>query len=488
VAGEGSSENLDQRDSQAASRDVWEVYYLQGARAGYAHTRQTRTTRDGQEGIDIVIANKLALRRFGQEATQEVQLFSRETLDGRLLNFRGETRIGPTPILVEGKVDGDRLLLESRTGGKPVHSSLPWSTEIGGVLAVERSLLAQPMSPGQTRVVELLMPMLNEALVVKNQLKAIGYERTELLDGPRELLRIESEVKLPGGGSIASILWTDRHGETLKTRLEALEMEAFRAPREVALNQSGGVDLDLGYDTIVPVAKPIPDPHHKRMIRYRVHLQRGDPSAVFVSDPTQQVRAVDSHTAEVTVRAIRPGGGSQPSDGQPRGFTEADIQPNSLIQSDDPQVRTLAIEAIGSEQDPSRKAALLERFVHDRIRAKNFSQTLATAADVARTLEGDCTEHAMLLAALARAVHIPARIAIGLVYVSSQQGFGYHMWNDLWIDGQWTPFDATLGQGGIGAGHLKLGQSNLAEGSAMSCFLPVANVIGQLSIDVLEVN
>jgi hypothetical protein len=62
------------------------------------------------------------------------------------------------------------------------------------------------------------------------------------------------------------------------------------------------------------------------------------------------------------------------------------------------------------------------------------------------------------------------------------------MWDDLWIDGQWTPFDATLGQGGIGAGHLKLGQSNLAEGSAMSCFLPVANVIGQLSIDVLEVN
>ena len=41
----------------------------------------------------------------------------------------------------------------------------------------------------------------------------------------------------------------------------------------------------------------------------------------------------------------------------------------------------------------------------------------ATAAEVARSREGDCTEHAVLLAALARARGIPARVAMGLVYV-----------------------------------------------------------------------
>ena len=130
-------------------------------------------------------------------------------------------------------------------------------------------------------------------------------------------------------------------------------------------------------------------------------------------------------------------------------------------------------------------AKLLEEFVRRSIKEKNFSQAFASAADVANTLEGDCTEHAVLLAALARANGIPARVAIGLVYMPNDQGFGYHMWNELWIDGKWIPMDGTLGLGGIGAGHLKLTDSNLAGADGYSSFLPVAQVLGRLKIEVL---
>ena len=75
---------------------------------------------------------------------------------------------------------------------------------------------------------------------------------------------------------------------------------------------------------------------------------------------------------------------------------------------------------------------------------------------MAESREGDCTEHAVLLAALARACGIPARVAIGLVYVDQAGGFGYHMWTEMYLSGHWIPLDATLGQGGIGAAHLKL--------------------------------
>jgi hypothetical protein len=47
--------------------------------------------------------------------------------------------------------------------------------------------------------------------------------------------------------------------------------------------------------------------------------------------------------------------------------------------------------------------------------------------------------------------------------------------------------DATLAQGGIGAAHLKLVHSNLAGASALSCFLPVAQVIGRLKVEILDV-
>ena len=92
----------------------------------------------------------------------------------------------------------------------------------------------------------------------------------------------------------------------------------------------------------------------------------------------------------------------------------------------------------------------------------------------------------MLLAALARASGIPSRVAIGLVYVERSAGFGYHMWTEVYLDGQWYPLDATIGQGGIGPAHIKLVDSSLDGASAYSAFLPVAKVVGQLKISVLD--
>ena len=123
---------------------------------------------------------------------------------------------------------------------------------------------------------------------------------------------------------------------------------------------------------------------------------------------------------------------------------------------------------------------------HRAIAAKNFSQAFATAAEVAESLEGDCTEHAVLLAAMARSRGIPARVAMGLVYMEGRQSLGYHMWNEVYVGGRWIGLDATLGRGGIGGGHLKLATSNLQGASALSSFLPVATVLGRLKIEVLD--
>ena len=107
---------------------------------------------------------------------------------------------------------------------------------------------------------------------------------------------------------------------------------------------------------------------------------------------------------------------------------------------------------------------------------------------MAESHRGDCTEHAVLLAALARASGIPARVAVGLVYTQSAKntGFAFHMWDELYVAGRWIPYDATLGLGGIGGGHIKLSDSHLADGSALSSFLPVMQVMGSLSIEVVE--
>ncbi len=124
--------------------------------------------------------------------------------------------------------------------------------------------------------------------------------------------------------------------------------------------------------------------------------------------------------------------------------------------------------------------------MHDAVSEKNFSHGFATAAEVAQSREGDCTEHAVLLAALARACGIPSRVAIGLVYVDRSGGFGYHMWTEVYLDGQWIPLDGIMGTGGTSAAYLKLNDSSLDGASAYSSFLSVAQVLGQLKVSVLS--
>jgi transglutaminase-like putative cysteine protease len=237
---------------------------------------------------------------------------------------------------------------------------------------------------------------------------------------------------------------------------------------------------------LVKVGQPLPSAHRTQQVRYRVQLEGGDPAGVFVTGPTQAVKSTDAHTAEITVYAIRPGhaGGNERALADPP--TEDDLRPNSFIQSDDPLIVADAKKAAGGETDPWRVAVALERYVDREVKDKNLTQAFATAAEVAKSREGDCTEHAVFLAALCRARGIPARVAIGLVYMQGAGAFGYHMWTEAYIDKRWTPIDATLAQGGIGAGHLEIAHTNLKGASAYSAFLPVVQILGRLKIEILD--
>ncbi len=85
-----------------------------------------------------------------------------------------------------------------------------------------------------------------------------------------------------------------------------------------------------------------------------------------------------------------------------------------------------------------------------------------------------------------RACGIGSRGVIGLLYVEGSQGFGYHMWTEVYLEDRWVPLDARMGRGGIGPAHLKLTDSSLEGTSAYSSFLPVAQVLGRLKITVLD--
>jgi transglutaminase-like putative cysteine protease len=87
----------------------------------------------------------------------------------------------------------------------------------------------------------------------------------------------------------------------------------------------------------------------------------------------------------------------------------------------------------------------LRGFVYDYITKKDLARAYDIASVIAARREGDCTEHAVLLAALLRAHGYVARVMNGLVILdvaNRPQAFG-HAWVETADGGSWRVVDAT---------------------------------------------
>ncbi len=464
--------------------ETWMSCEISGTKIGYSHTVVEPVVEQGADRLRFRNQQELRIKRFGTTTVIRTDLTSLETMDGHVVELRSELDAGGGTMTTEGRYDSGQLHLRDATQGKVETRSIPFDPEVGGFFADQRSLREKPMKPRETRRLKAFQPLVNQ--VGEIRLEAVGYEATKLPSGTRQLLRIDMTVEI-GTAQLKSILWTDKDGTVCKLRDLQLGMEAYLTSKEDALAESQGGSFDLGNATIVHVDQPIKDPHRSKQIVYRASLKDGSIKTLLADGGTQRITPVDDRTVELTVRAVRPG---QPADletPQSDRPQPVDLEPTTMLQSDDPAVIEMAGRVAADEKDPWRLACALERYVKGTIQLKNYATAMATAAEVARTREGDCTEHAMLLAALCRTRKIPARVAIGLVYYAPVQGFAYHMWTEVWIQDRWVPMDATLGLGGIGAAHLKLSHSSLKGSSAFAELLPVVQAIGRLELKVTSV-
>ena len=162
----------------------------------------------------------------------------------------------------------------------------------------------------------------------------------------------------------------------------------------------------------------------------------------------------------------------------------SDSQPNDWLQSDAPEIVALARKGAAGAKSPREQMQQLESFVRQFIRTKDLSIGYASALEVAKRPEGDCTEHAVLLAALGRALGIPTRVVDGLAYVDSYAGrqhvFVPHAWTQAYVDGHWQSFDAALA--GFDAGHVVL---SYGDGDPWR-FFAAFNTLGRIRIDAVE--
>lgn len=458
--------------------EYYEAILLAGSRVGWAHTIRQTVTEEGQSLVRTRNVSQLTLTREGEPVTQKMVLTCWETPDGKLVRFESEQDEGATAA--RGEVKDGQLTVTRTMLGKSETESHEWK-DWGGFFAPTDSLWRSPMQPGEKRAVRSLTPLMNVPATTK--LEALTTERIDLPHGPQKLLKVRGSLTL-GKTDLEILFWVNDRGDVLRTQMPAIDQESIRVSKNEALRPVGRQNFDLLVDSVVKLESP-PDYSLVKKAVYLATLKSGGAiDGVFSAGYSQRVRIVDGHQAEVTVLAARPDwpGDDYPVETSPDEF----LSPTTFLQSDDPQVREMAASVAEGESDPWQIAVALERHVHQSILRKDYSKAMASAAEVARQLEGDCTEHAVLLAACLKARKIPARVAFGLVYVPALSGFAYHMWTEACISGRWLPLDATQGRGGIGCDHLKLGDSNLSGADTYSDILGIVTVFRQLELSVVS--
>jgi hypothetical protein len=124
--------------------------------------------------------------------------------------------------------------------------------------------------------------------------------------------------------------------------------------------------------------------------------------------------------------------------------TAAQRRPSFFVDADDPGVVALrdALGPVAPGEAPARIAALVGR----HIEKKDLARLLDRASTVAARREGDCTEHAVLTAAVARAAGLAARVVFGVALVADQSGGIHglgHAWAEIHDGRRWRVSDAT---------------------------------------------
>jgi len=124
---------------------------------------------------------------------------------------------------------------------------------------------------------------------------------------------------------------------------------------------------------------------------------------------------------------------------------QKDLEPERLVPND-PAFRIVAEKAVNGKTTDLMRARAIYDNVIDQVRYAKYGSGWGQgdAVYACNAKSGNCTDFHAYFIALARAVNIPARFAIGASIPSERNDGGidgYHCWAEFFADGQWWPVD-----------------------------------------------
>ncbi|MCA9064792.1 MAG: transglutaminase domain-containing protein [Planctomycetaceae bacterium] len=431
---------------------------------------------------------RLKLKYFGQDLSVAALLQTEETTDGRLLGWKlNRTAADQKQIRRTGRWsanDGGYELTEVRQGTTsrrlltlPAPASSPlveaWTSSLH--LRERASSTAAVLFP-ESESVRTVDIRCQGAQSIHDQGRQVAVARYEW--SARDQAGQQSTYYLDESGAVI----------LMQQPLFDSRLTFRRTLPDVALQAAGIQTFDLDLKTLLRINRPIENVASRTQTRIQLvpeagselHVASGDFQAVEQARGRTLLVTLTRPDLNVDARQFAVSPVSLLNDPQLRPYLTA----SPLVDLADPDVQRQARLAGGSSSDPVQIALHLRNDLARHLRYRDFSASIESASTTAQTMRGDCTAHAVLLCAMLRVHRIPARVAVGLVYVERIGAFTSHMWVEAKLNDRWVPFDSSTnaqqtGSTGVGCTHLKIADSSLADasGNGISLFLPLLDVL-----------
>jgi hypothetical protein len=466
--------------SQPAAEKQTQYYavLLGGKKVG--HAIHARAVADGKvTTTDTVV---VTIRRLDVALTVQQTETTVETAEGKPLSFRSVQDMGIMATEVEGAVDAQgKVSATVTTGGAKQQRTLDWPE--GALMSEGIRLLehSKGLKEGTTYAYKTFMPSMLAALATE---VCVGpTAQADLFGRVVRLTEVTSTVTMPTG-AMTGKSYVDQDFQTLRmvSPMIGMTLEMVSCSRQVALAKEDVVDF---FDKLLlPSPAVLEKVGSARALRY-VMQPTGNVELHFPATDDQTVQAGEDGRVIVTVRPVAPPKGTTfPYAGADQKALAA-TRPARFLQSDSKEIGDLARQAVGDTADAAEAAGRIEKFVRQYIQKKDLSVGYASAAEVASARQGDCTEHAVLTAAMCRAVGIPARVVCGLAYVDKfgqrRHVFGPHAWTQARLGDRWVGLDSALD--GYDAAHIALA---IGDGSPED-FFGIVSMLGYFTIARIEV-
>jgi hypothetical protein len=471
--------------SNAKSEETeYYAVFMEGKKIG--HLIRSRVTAGGK--VTTTQEVSMQVSRADAPVKMNTTETNIETTDGKPLGFKVVQDLGGGVVSVSATVDELWIVDMTVTSmGKEQKRTFGWPS--GAVMAegIHLLQLEKGLKEGLEYSAKIFDPGSMQAIEAKIHIGP--KQNVDLLGRVVALTEVKTTFKVPEGGEISNTVYVDGdlHVQKIVTPvIGTQQVEMITCTKEFALGENDV--LELVDKMFIASPESLNNIESAKSVTYYLKPSGQSTKLTIPSSDNQSVEQLKEGGVIVTVRPVAaPAGVKFPYEGKDSNTLEA-MKPTRFVQSDYNDIIELAKRAVGETKDAAEAVRKIESFVSGYIENKSLSVGYASAAEVAASKVGDCTEFAVLTASMCRAIGIPARVVFGIVYVKAFGGrenvFGGHAWVEAYVGDKWIGLDATRTPKGFDAGHIALAIGN----GEPADFLNLAATLGQFKIDKVTID